>query len=289
MLTKRDTNFKPRLGQHFLFDEKILNKIVDAGQVSRSDVLIEIGPGTGNLTQKLAMRARKVIAVELDRHLACELKNRLRHFRNLEIINDDILKFFKISSERERIGKLLGDYKVIGNIPYYISGKILRLFTENKKRPKIMVLTVQKEVAERICAKPGKMSILAVAVQTFGQPQIVDLVSRDKFSPPPEVDSAILKIEMLKHSRLAQALGWYGRRGRPTVTAQEMVEQETDYFRLVKIGFSARRKQIHNNLRNGYHLEPTEAEAWLARAEIKREARPQELGVADWVRLLENK
>ncbi len=285
----KTNNTKPLLGQHFLDDERVLNKIVDAAQVRRSDVVVEIGPGTGNLTQKLAMRARKVIAVELDQKLAAALKSKLRHCRNLEMINDDILQFFEIASEHENIGKLLRDYKVIGNIPYYISGKILRLFTENKKRPKMVVLTVQKEVAERVCAKPGKMSILAVAVQTFGKPEIVDYIGREKFSPPPEVDSAILKITMREHSCLAQGLGWYGRRGRLTVTAQEMDERETEYFRLVKIGFCAPRKQMHNNLRNGYRLEQKEVDAWLQRAEIKKTARAQELGVEDWVCLLEEK
>ncbi len=274
---------KPKLGQHFLFDETILNKIVDAGEVRRSDVVLEIGPGKGNLTQKLAMRARKVVAVELDKNLACELKYRLQPFRAVVVIQDDIIKFSIANF------KFANDYKVIGNIPFYITGKILRKFTASKKRPKMMVLLVQKEVGQRVCARPGKMSILAVAVQVFGAPEIVDYISRDKFSPPPEVDSAILRIRMYPRSLLARELHWYNRRGFLRVTAEEMDQQEAEFFRLIKIGFSSPRKQIHNNLKNGYHLSQEETDEWLARAGIKRTARPQELSVEEWIRLLDTK
>lgn len=280
---------KPPLGQHFLFDEKYLNKIVDIAQVSRSDVIVEIGPGKGSLTQKLAMRARKVIAFEFDRVLAIKVKGKLKHCRNLEVINADILRFFEIVQKSPRLKKILEDYKVIGNIPYYITGKILRLFTQNKKRPKMIALLVQKEVGERVCAKPGKMSILSVAVQTFGQPRIVGYVPREVFSPPPDVDSAILRIDIYKRSKLANELGWFGKRGHLKITAQEMDEQEEAYFRLIKIGFSAPRKQIHNNLCNGFHLSPKEVDAWLSHAEIKKTSRPQELGVEDWISLFEKK
>lgn len=272
---------RPKLAQHFLFDEKILNKIVDAAEVCRRDVVLEIGAGTGSLTQKLLLRARKVIAVELDQRLAAELKRKFKVYRNLEIIQNDILQ---IPNSRFPI-----PFKVVGNIPYYISGKILRKFTENKNRPKLLVLLVQKEVAERICAQAGKMSILAVAIQTFGQPEIVDYVPRQKFSPPPEVDSAILKIKIFPRSQLAKHLEWFGRRGKPRLSPAEMEEQEQEFFRLVKIGFAARRKQIHHNLSNGYHLTKEKVEKWLQMAGIKKTARAQELEVSDWIRLLEKK
>ncbi|MDD5626734.1 MAG: 16S rRNA (adenine(1518)-N(6)/adenine(1519)-N(6))-dimethyltransferase RsmA [Patescibacteria group bacterium] len=281
--SRKQKTIKPKLGQHFLFDETILNKIVDAGEVRRSDVILEIGPGKGDLTQKLAMRARKVVAVELDRDLARELERKFKPFRAVVIVPDDIIKFSIFNF------KFAKDYKVIGNIPFYITGKILRKFTASKKRPKMMVLLVQKEVAKRVCARPGKMSVLTVAVQTFGSPEIVDYVSRDKFSPPPEVDSAILRIRMYPHSELARELHWYNRRGFLRVTAEEMDNKEAEFFRLIKIGFASPRKQIHNNLKNGYLLTDEEVTSWLKAAGVKRTARAQELGVVDWINLLKSK
>jgi len=280
MLTNFSYQSKKSLGQHFLFDEKVLNKVVDAARICRKDVVLEIGPGTGSLTQKLLMRARKVIAVEIDPNLVRKLKTKFRQYRNLEIIQANILSY-----------KLQGTgYKLVGNIPYYISGKILRKFTSQiKSKPSFIVLLVQKEVGERVCASPGKMSTLSVAVQVFGQPEIIEYVPREKFEPPPEVDSAILKITMFKRSLLARQLGWFGRRGRPMISPQEMDNQEEEFFRLVKIGFSARRKQLHNNLQSSYHLTQKEAGDWLSRVEINPKIRAQELKVEDWIRLLKTK
>ncbi len=282
-------NYQPKksLGQYFLFDEKVLNKIVDATEVSRRDVVLEIGPGTGSLTQKLLIRARKVIAVEIDQNLVQKLKSRFRDYRNLEVIKQDIIEFADHELESKDYKK---DYKLVGNIPYYISGKILRKFTSQiKNRPALIVLLVQKEVGERVCARPGKMSILSVAVQVFGQPEIIKYVPREKFEPPPEVDSAILKITMFERSLLAQKLGWFGRRGRPVISPEEMDKQEEEFFRLVKTGFSARRKQLHNNLQSGYHFAQEEVATWLSHAEIKPRVRAQELRVYDWIKLLEMK
>lgn len=271
---------KPRLGQHFLLDETTLNKIVDAAEVARSDVVLEIGPGKGSLTGKLAMRCRKVIAVELDRQLVQLLRVKLKHFRNLTVIQDDILAF-------SAHGLHIAGYKVVGNIPYYISGKILRAFTENKNRPKMAVFLVQKEVAERVCSCPGKMSILAVAVQIFGEPEIIAYVPREKFTPAPAVDSAILRIRMKPYSAIEQAFGKFDYKGRLKTSTEEINKINQDFFHLVKIGFASPRKQIHNNLRNGFHLDQVETGMWLKAAGIKRAARPQELSVEEWIRLLE--
>ncbi len=273
---------KPKLGQHFLYDETTLNKIVDAAEARRSDVILEIGPGTGSLTQKLAIRCRRVIAVELDRALCFSLQKKMQPFRSAQVLRADILKFSIFNF------KYADDYKVVGNIPYYITGKIIRKFTANKKRPKLMVLTVQKEVAERVCCSPPKMNILAVSVQVFGAPEIAAYVDRGKFDPPPNVDSAILRIRMFKKSLLAKELGWFDRRGAPKVSPAEMDETEENFFRILKIGFSSPRKQIHNNLKNGLGLEQGEVNAWLKAAGVKRMARAQELGAEDWIRLLEN-
>lgn len=272
---------KPRLGQHFLFDERILNKIVDAAEVGRKDVVLEIGAGQGSLTQKLAMRARRVIAVEIDPTLVRKLKKKFRDYRNLEILKKDILKITSYELP-------VTSYKVIGNIPYYISGKILRKFTQNKNRPQVMVLLVQKEVAERVCARPGKMSILAVAVQTFGKPEIIDYVPREKFKPSPEVDSAILRIKMYRYSKLEETFGEFDYRGRLKTSEDQMAGIQKDFFHLVKVGFSSPRKQIHNNLKAGYNLSQKEVEAWLERGEVRKEARAQELGVEDWIELFKN-
>jgi len=284
MSYKSKTKFaiKPRLGQHFLFDEITLNKIVDAAEARRSDVILEIGPGTGSLTQKLAIRCRKVIAVELDRALCFSLQKKMVPFQNVKILRSDILKFSVFNF------KYGDDYKVVGNIPYYITGKIIRKFTANKKRPKMMVLTVQKEVAERVCSRPGKMNILAVSVQIFGAPEIAAYVDREKFDPPPKVDSAILRIRMFKKSILSRELGWFDRRGKPKISPAEMDEAEENFFHLLKIGFSSPRKQIHNNLKNGFILSAGEADDWLKAAGIKKTARAQELGVEDWIELVKS-
>src|SRR3989344_3180155 len=183
---------KKYLGQHFLKNKKILEEMARAAELSKKDIVLEVGPGRGTLTEILAARAKKVIAVEKDRDLIPVLREKFRDYKNAEIIEGDILA----KAVKPPLGGLTAkSYKIVANIPYYITSRFLRIFLSNSKvRPKLMVLMLQKEVAERICAKPPRMSLLALSVQLYAKPEIIRRVSKGQFSPPPKVDSAIIKI-----------------------------------------------------------------------------------------------
>lgn len=254
-----------KLGQNFLKDESVVQKIIKASDLKKDDVVLEVGPGKGILTEELARRAGKVIAVEIDSSLLNELRNKLRNFENIKIINEDILKL--------NLSKLVADYefpvtgyKVIANIPYYITSKIIRLFLESEFAPNEMILMVQKEVAERIVAKPGKMSILAVSVQYYASAEILFEVPKEAFDPAPEVDSAIIRVESIKKKEKSE-------------------EEIKNFFRIVKAGFSARRKTLANNLANSLHIPKKEAEEKLSRLGFLPTVRAQELSVEDWKKL----
>ncbi len=168
---------KPKkfLGQHFLKNKKILEEMARAAELSKNDVVWEVGPGTGTLTEVLVLRAKKVIAVEKDRELIPLLQEKFGGRKNIKIIYGDILKF-------DMAALKLKNYKIVANIPYYITSRFLRLFlSETKFRPKLMVLMVQKEVAERICAKPPRMNLLALSVQAYAEPEIIRRVSKNFF------------------------------------------------------------------------------------------------------------
>ena len=263
-----------RLGQHFLVNEKVLKKIVGAADLSKKDVVIEIGPGLGILTRELALKCRKVIAIEKDRKIAGLLKENLKSFNNVEIIQDDILKIDlkKVPVSLRKTGTL-NSYKVIANIPYYITSPILKLFLESSVKPKAMVLLIQKEVAERICAAPGKLSVLALSVQIYGEPKIIDLVSKNSFWPVPKVDSAILKIDSIKSAAEVE---------------KNLKLKKTDInnlFRIIKIGFSSKRKKLANNLSAGLNLEKEEILKIFKKLEINKNSRAQELDLDEWAGL----
>jgi 16S rRNA (adenine1518-N6/adenine1519-N6)-dimethyltransferase len=225
--TLKDYNLKPSkaLGQNFLVDQNILEKIIKAAEVSPDDTVLEIGPGTGILTKELSKYARKVIAVEKDRKIMGLLEENLKDCKNVELINADILK-------ADIQGLALGTYKVVANLPYYITSPIIRKFLENPPvngQPELMVLMVQKEVGQRICAAPPNMNLLAVSVQFYAQPEIVSWVSKNSFWPKPKVDSAIIKIT-------------------PRIdTDNELINTDL-FFKIVKAGFVQPRKQLLNNL-----------------------------------------
>jgi len=205
-----------RLGQNFLINRGVLQKIVEAANLGREDIVLEIGPGLGQMTQELARRAKKVIAIEKDRKFVEILKETMKEYDNVEIIQGDILKIgladtgltvtkpvsFRgngyVTTERDRNGprnrNRLTPYKVIANLPYYITSPVIRKFLEEKNQPKEMLLMVQKEVAQRICASPPNMSLLSISVQFYAQPKIISYVSKDSFWPSPKVDSAILRL-----------------------------------------------------------------------------------------------
>jgi 16S rRNA (adenine1518-N6/adenine1519-N6)-dimethyltransferase len=267
-LKARNITPKHSLGQNFLVDRNIVNKIIDAAQLSKEDTVIEVGAGLGALTVPLAERCHKVIAYEIDRRLTPLLIEAVSEFDNVEIREEDILNFqFSMTNFQ------FTNYKLIGNLPYYITSRILRSFLESENKPEVIVITIQKEVAERIVAKPPEMSLLAVSVQFYGQPQIVDRVPRHCFWPQPEVDSAVLKIEKIQNPQGIWNL-----------------VNEKRFFELVKAGFSHRRKLLINNLRGNYSQE-VDRETWkkiFQEVGLNVKARAQELSVEEWVRLTKN-
>ena len=249
------------LGQNFLKDKEIVNKIISSANLKEDDFVLEIGPGKGILTEELAKYARKVIAIELDKNLVKLLSNKFDNNKKVEIIEGDILKI--------NLLKLLGhfvpkQYKIIANIPYYITSPIIRLFLENENPPSEMILMVQKEVAERIVAKAGQMSILAISVQYYADAEILFEVSRNSFDPVPEINSAVIKITNHQQS---------------TINNKTEVKK---FFQIVKAGFSAKRKTLVNNLSNSLHLPKKEVEEKLKTAGIKPTARAQELSIENW-------
>lgn len=254
---------KKSLGQNFLKDESVVKRIIESAQISSGDVVIEIGPGKGVMTEQLAVFAKKVIAIEIDDRLIPILQEKFRDFPNVEVVHGDILNI--------NLPKLIEDadikdsgYKVVANIPYYITGPIVRLLLETKYPAKEIILMVQKEVAERIAAKPGEMSILAVAVQYYAQAEMLFEVSKKSFDPQPKIDSAIIKIVTSFQSEVVGK------------------EESKKFFRIVKAGFSAKRKTLVNNLANSLHLEKAEVERTLEDNGFSKNTRAQELSVADW-------
>ena len=288
-------------GQNFLISEEVYDRIVEIADLRKDDVVLEVGPGLGFLTERLAKKVKKVVAVELDDKLAVVLALRLKEqgLDNVEIINEDILQLNMtnpspstgrdlINSPLERGEGCVGGrqihpnpfvlrsggqaggeclkYKVVANLPYNITSIFLRKFLSGENRPQSMTLLLQKEVAERIVAKPGKMSVLAISVQYYAESKIIDYVGKEKFWPAPEVNSAIIKID-LKQNLAGN------------------VDKEKDFFRLVKIGFSSRRKMLKNNLMAGYKISQEIAKDRLKSAGLDEKIRAQDLSVVDWKKL----
>ncbi len=253
-----------KLGQNFLRDETVLNNIVKAANLSANDFVLEIGPGEGVLTEKLARQAGKVVAVEIDKDLAEKLQNKFKNIKNQNIINADILKI-NLPKVLEQNNFVNLDYKIVANIPYYITSPIIRLFLETVYLPKEMLLMVQKEVAERICAKVGNLSILAVSVQYYANAELLFFVPKKAFFPVPEVDSAVIKI-VLKAKR-------------------EEKEFTEKFFRVVRAGFSAKRKTLVNNLSSSLRLDKAFVKEILKQIGIYSNQRAQELSIEDWKKL----
>ncbi len=252
---------RKRLGQHFLIDTTYTGKIIEAAELSHEDTVIEVGPGLGILTRELIKSAKKVFAVELDNELALLLKRRLGSSGNLHVINEDILKVDLV--------QLLQDercYKVVANLPYYITSPILHYFIDALLRPSRMVLMVQKEVGEAIAASPPNMSVLTVGVQIHSIPSIVAHLPADKFYPPPKVDSAIIRLDM-----------------RPAPLIR--VENTEHFLALVRCGFNAPRKTLRNSLAQGLKRETAEITTLLNQAGISPQRRPETLTIAEWEHL----
>lgn len=263
LLHQAGLHARKRLGQNFLVDEEVLGLIISTAELSADDLVIEVGPGLGVLTEELAKRAGSVVAIELDDNLSELLKKRMSAFNNVTVINQDILKI-DLPAMLSNLKNTT--YKVVANLPYYITSPVLRHFLESEVKPLSMVVMVQKEVAEEIAAKPGKMSLLSIGVQLYGQPEIITKVPAASFYPAPKVDSAVLKV--MPYSR-------------PRV-------QITDidvFFMLVRAGFSSARKQLANSLANGLGISKEDSLSLLARAQIDSERRAQTLTLEEWAQL----
>ena len=245
------------LGQNFLQDPLALEDIISAAEIQPTDTVLEIGPGLGSLTRYLAVAAREVVAVELDPNLLPPLKAVLAPYPNIRLIHGDILKL----SPKDLITEK--DYIVAANIPYYITSAVIRHLLEGEAKPRRIVLTVQKEVAERICAKPGDMSLLALSVQVYGEPRIAARIPADAFFPAPKVDSAVLCVDIYPSPLI-----------RP--------ELLRTFFKLIKAGFSQKRKTLRNSLSSGLHISPTDAADLLTRAHIDPQRRAETLSIDEW-------
>ncbi len=257
------------LGQHWLHDEASLDAMVQAGAITPDDTVVEVGPGLGTLTVKLLEAAKKVIAIELDDELAHGLKGRVEALGLPESIKNDVdsrLEVVRANILEYDFSQITPNYKVVANIPYYLTSNLIRTLLEAKNPPSIMALLVQKEVAERIVAKPGQMSILAVSVQFYAQAEALDLVPAALFTPPPKVDSQIIKL-----TRRQEPLF-------PDVDTKQ-------FFKVVKAGFSEKRKKLRSSLSGALHLEKSVVDSLLIRAEISPEARAQELTLEQWYQL----
>lgn len=251
-----------RWGQHFLIDRSVLRKILEASDLQSRDIVLEIGPGIGNLTQELAKRVKKVIAIEKDPKMVEILREVLKEFKNVKIIKEDILK---INLQSKILN--LKSYKVVANLPYYITSPVIRKFLEEPvRRPQVIILMVQKEVAQRICSTK-KMSLLALSIQFYAKVKIVSYVSKKSFWPKPKVDSAIIKI--------APRVNKY--------IADELFKKR--FFRIVKAGFSQPRKQLLNTLSKGLKLEKEKIKTWLLKNKIKPRERAETLNLKNWLLL----
>jgi len=266
LLRRNQLKANKHLGQHFLVDRGILKSIAAAADLRPEDTVIEVGPGTGLLTRELAPLAGKVIAVELDTRMVALLSDELHDFTNVTVIHGDILALppETILAGHGDAGARL--YKVVANLPYYITSPVLRHFLLSPLAPSTMVVMVQEEVGRAISAKPGDMSLLSVMIQVFASPSVVRKVSARSFHPPPKVDSIVLRLEVSATPPIPRESG-------PAFTG------------FVAAGFRAPRKQIHNSLCLGLQAEKGHVEELLDSAGIEPSRRPETLSVEEWVHL----
>jgi len=248
---------KKSLGQHWLKDRDVLATIAEDADIESTDLVLEIGPGLGTLTSELLRRAEKVIAVELDGELAAKLPAQFPG-KNLEVVNEDILDY--------DLTQLPANYVVVANVPYYITSKIVQHLMTSANKPRTTVLLVQKEVAQRLAAKPGDMSILAVSAQIYAEVEMGMIVPASFFTPPPKVDSAVVILRT---------------RGQPLLDGID----EKAFFRMVKAGFSAKRKKLRSSLAGGLGISKPDVEALLERAGVSADVRAEALSLDEWIRL----
>jgi 16S rRNA (adenine1518-N6/adenine1519-N6)-dimethyltransferase len=245
------------LGQNFLVDEYALQQVVKAAEITPQEVVLEIGAGLGSLTRYLATYAHSVVAVELDRKLIPPLVQVVGQYTNVQVVEGDILAYDPTQLVSQQ------DYVVVANIPYYITSALLRHLLEARIPPKRLILTVQREVARRICARQGDMSLLALSVQVYGHPEIITHIPASAFYPPPKVDSSVLRIDLFAS---------------PLIPAPELEL----FFLLIKAGFSQKRKTLRNALSGGLRMPSAIAEAMLIASDIDPMRRAETLDIAEW-------
>ncbi len=260
LLREYDLNPRKSLGQNFLVDHGALEKVVDAAEIEPIDVVLEIGAGLGSLTRFLSNVARKVVAVELDSNLIPVLETVLGSHGNVELVYGDILKL-----DPTRLISV-DQYLVVANIPYYITSAIFRHLLSAKRKPRRIVMTIQKEVAQRICADPGDMSLLALSVQVFGKAKIAAKISAGSFYPAPNVDSAVIRVDLY-----------------PTPLVDE--SKLDTFFQLSKAGFGQKRKMLRKSLAAGLSLPVALAEEMLIKNDIDPTRRAETLSLEEWGRL----
>ncbi|HEY7415639.1 MAG TPA: 16S rRNA (adenine(1518)-N(6)/adenine(1519)-N(6))-dimethyltransferase RsmA [Ktedonobacteraceae bacterium] len=247
-------------GQNFLIDREILHTIVQTAELISDDEVLEAGAGTGVLTRELAQIARRVVAVENERDMLTLLEKTTGELPNVERVACDLLLFDPVKFFAQR------RYKLVANLPYYITAPTFRHFLESANAPALLVVMVQWEVAQRIVATPGDLNLLAVSVQFYGQPRIVRRVPSGAFYPAPKVDSAILRVDVNEQVPLTH-------------------EERDRFFRVVQAGFSAKRKQLHNALVHGLHYKDELIREWLAAASIEASRRAETLKIEEWLNL----
>ncbi|MDD5638599.1 MAG: 16S rRNA (adenine(1518)-N(6)/adenine(1519)-N(6))-dimethyltransferase RsmA [Candidatus Pacebacteria bacterium] len=252
-------NIRPQkeLGQNFLIDKNIIKKIIKNSNISKNDIVLEIGPGLGTLTIELSKKAKKVIAIEKDKTIIKILKETTKGFKNIKIINQDILKIKKIKINKK--------YKIIANLPYYIVFPILKKFLEEENPPHEMILTIQKEVAQKIVKKPPKANFLSIFINFYCDSKILFFIPKESFWPKPKVDGAVIKLSNIKNKNL-----------------------EVDkflFYKVIKIGFSSPRKKIINNYFNNIKLNKKEVYNLFNKININPNLRPENLSLKDWIKL----
>jgi 16S rRNA (adenine1518-N6/adenine1519-N6)-dimethyltransferase len=247
-------------GQNFLIDRSVLYQIVEAAAIEPDDEILEVGSGTGVLTRELAKQARRVVAVELERDMLSLLRSTTAPYPNVELVARNLLFLDPVEVFAQ------APYKLVANLPYYITAPTFRHFLESANPPRLIVVMVQAEVAQRITAEPGALSVLALSVQFYGQPRIIAHVPARSFYPAPKVDSAILRVDINPQAPLLP------------------IERER-FFRVVHAGFSEKRKQLHNSLAHGLHSKNEEVRSWLAAAAIDASRRAETLSIEEWLHL----
>ena len=247
-----------RLGQNFLITDGVVQKIIKETEIAKDDIILEVGPGTGTITIELAKKAKKVIAIEKDPKMVEILKETMKDFNNVEIVEGDILKIKNLKLKNK-------NYKIVANLPFYLTSPVIYQFLEAKEIAKKIILIIQKEVAQRICVKSSKMNLLAISVQFYSQPKILGYISKGSFWPQPKVDSAILQIEPM-----------------PIALKKEDVSL---FFKIIRFGFSQPRKQLINNLSKGLKVDKIRTEQWLIKNNIQPAQRAETLAIKEWLKL----